>query len=86
MTVRVQVQDGEALREALRRFGEQVQLAYQRPWAKPRLGYSEKAGAVRRRRRLVESMNARRGSGLKFVWRWQSLWRRESIGHGFSGH
>jgi ribosomal protein S21 len=84
MPVRVIVHEGADLAEVLRRFEQLTQMAYRRPWAKPRPGYYEKPGDIRRRRRMVRAMNARTRSGrLKFYWHWQKLWRRNCKLHGF---
>jgi ribosomal protein S21 len=82
MSIRVKVGEGESLAQALKRFQERVQMAYRRPWAKPRPGFYEKPSAIRRRRCIIRAKNAG-GGGLKFYWRWQALWNRSMALRGF---
>src|SRR5205814_1179881 len=92
MPVRITVGEDEPIARAIRRFNEAAQVHHRRPWSKPRPGFYEKPGTVRRRKRVVKEMNARAaglpaapgGGGLRFYWRWQALWRRSLPLRGFA--
>ena len=48
MGIRVEVQDGESIEHALRRFSEKQAFEYKR-WSKKRYGYYEKPSTLRRK-------------------------------------
>src|SRR5262245_13416308 len=92
MGVRIRIGEGEDFAHALRRFSKLVQMVYQRPWGKRYPGHAERPGVLARRKRRLQELNARTRGGeldfgsdyrLKFILRWQVLWRREGRTRGY---
>ena len=65
MGSRVEVREGETIRDALHRLRRKVSQQFSRSWYKSRVGYYEKPSARKRRKQGTAAINSRSGPDLK---------------------
>ncbi len=57
MTIRVEIREGENLKEAVNKLHQRVNMMFGRAWYKSRIGYYEKPSERRRRKRNLRKRN-----------------------------
>lgn len=64
MAIKVEIQDGEPIEQALRRLQTKVRAESGRSWCKRRFGYYEKPSALKRKAKKMKALSIQSGGSL----------------------